>query len=85
MPTSLADVAGTQEPEYGPDGIQPVTKQAETKPYTVLESKNLKWLAKEHTCVETQAFYFMTEEGVTCMAQLIYSNVMYDTLLDTCG
>lgn len=30
----------------------------------------------ESTCVETQVFYFMTDEGVTCMAQLIYSNVM---------
>lgn len=30
----------------------------------------------DSTCVETQTFYFMTDEGVTCMAQVIYSNVM---------
>lgn len=72
----LADVAGTQEPEYGPSAIQTVTAQAETKPYTELTSDGLKWQAMESTCVETQTFYFMTDEGVTCMAQVIYSNVM---------
>lgn len=76
MPTSLADVAGTQEPEYGPSAIQPVTKQAESQPYTEIDAEQLKWLAMESTCVETQVFYFMTDEGVTCMAQVIYSNVM---------
>lgn len=76
MTNSLADVAGTQEPVYGPSAIQPVTKQAEKKPYTEVKSEHLKWLAMESTCVETQTFYFMTDEGVTCMAQVIYSNVM---------
>jgi len=74
--TSLADVAGTQEPEYGPSAIQPVTKQAELQSYTELSPEHLKWLAMESTCVETQAFYFMTDEGMTGMAQVIYSNVM---------
>lgn len=77
MTNSLADVAGTQEPVYGPSAIQTVTKQAEKKPYTEVTSEHLKWLAMESTCVETQTFYFMTDEGVTCMAQVIYSNVMY--------
>ncbi|KAK5077924.1 putative cell survival pathways protein [Lithohypha guttulata] len=73
---TLADVAGTQEPIYGPEAIQTVTKQAEKKPYTELTPNDLKWEGKQHTNVETQTFYFMTDEGVTCMAQIIYSNVM---------
>lgn len=74
MTISLADVAGTQEPIYGPSAIQPVTQQG--KAYTELTSDHLKWLAMSSTCVETQTFYFVTDEGVTCMAQVIYSNVM---------
>ena len=74
--TSLADVAGTQEPEYGPDAIQPVTKQTDKTLYTEISPKQLKWQAKEYTCVETQIFYFMTDEGYTCLAQIIYNNVM---------
>ena len=73
---SLANVAGTQEPEYGPSAIQTVSKQAETVPYTEITSKDLKWHALNTTNVETQCFYFMTDEGKTCMAQVIYSNVM---------
>jgi hypothetical protein len=29
------------------------------------------------TCVETQTFYFMSNEGTFGMAQVIYSNVGY--------
>jgi Svf1-like N-terminal lipocalin domain len=29
----------------------------------------------ESTCVETQTFYFMSDDGVVAMAQVIYSNV----------
>jgi hypothetical protein len=73
--TSLAHVAGTQEPEYGPSAIQPVTTQAETVPFTELTLNDLKWKAMESTCVETQTFYFMSNEGTFGMAQVIYSNV----------
>jgi hypothetical protein len=31
----------------------------------------------ESTCVETQTFYFMSNEGTFGMAQVIYSNVGY--------
>jgi Svf1-like N-terminal lipocalin domain len=31
----------------------------------------------ESTCVETQTFYLMTDEGTVAMAQVIYSNVGY--------
>lgn len=69
----LAHVAGTQEPEYGPDAIRPVTKQ--TPQYSELKTEDLKWVNLDHTNVETAVFYFMTDEGVTALAQIIYSNV----------
>jgi hypothetical protein len=71
----LADVAGTQEPIYGPSAIYPVTKQAETTPYTVTTKDDFKWEARESTCVETQQFYLMAESGHIGMVQIIYSNV----------
>ncbi|OCT44383.1 Survival factor 1 [Cladophialophora carrionii] len=69
----LANVVGTEEPEYGPTAVQPVTKQ--TPPYSILKKEDLRWKALEHTNVETETFYFYTDEGVTAMAQVIYSNV----------
>ena len=72
---SLANVAGTQEPEYGSTAIQSVAAQAQTVPFTELTKNDLKWKAMESTCVETQTFYFHTDEGVLAMAQLIYNNV----------
>lgn len=73
---SLASVAGTQEPVYGPEAFHPVTSQTETVPYTVLSKEDLKWRAMEHTCVETQTFYFTTEAGEQGWIQIIYSNVV---------
>jgi hypothetical protein len=69
----LANVVGTEEPEYGPTAVQPVTKQ--TPPYSLLKKEDLRWKAMEHTNVETETFYFNTDEGVIAMAQVIYSNV----------
>lgn len=74
---SLANVAGTQEPEYGPSAIQSVAAQAQTVAFTELTSKDLKWKAMESTCVETQTFYLMANEGTIGWAQVIYSNVGY--------
>ncbi len=71
----LANVAGTQEPIYGPSAIQAVSKQAETTPYTELTKEHLRWEALEYTNVETQTFYFLSDEGTIGMAQVIYSNV----------
>ena len=71
----VANVAGTQEPVYGPAAIQSVAKQAETVPYTELKKEHLKWEAMESTCVETQTFYMMADSGHIGMAQVIYSNV----------
>ena len=71
----VANVAGTQEPIYGPSAIQSVAKQAETVPYTELKKEHMKWEAMESTCVETQTFYIMADSGHIGMAQVIYSNV----------
>lgn len=75
LPRRLANVAGTQEPIYGPDAIQPVTKQAQETPYTELKKDDLKWVAMDSTSVETQTFYLMGDNGKHGMAQVIYSNV----------
>lgn len=77
----MANVAGTQEPIYGPSALRSVATQAETTPYTELEKKDLRWLAMESTCVETQTFYLMADSGHIGMAQVIYSNVAYDKVL----
>jgi hypothetical protein len=71
----LAHVAGTQEPVYGPDAIQSVTKQADETPYTELRKEDLKWTAMDSTCVETQTFYMHSDKGRLGLAQVIYSNV----------
>ncbi|KAL9594299.1 MAG: hypothetical protein Q9219_007109 [cf. Caloplaca sp. 3 TL-2023] len=71
----VANVAGTQEPEYGPSAIQSVAKQAEAIPFTELQSQHLQWAAMESTCVETQTFYIMADSGHTAMTQVIYNNV----------
>ncbi|TVY30222.1 Survival factor [Lachnellula hyalina] len=72
---TLANVAGTQEPIYGPSAIQTVTKQAETTPYTELTQDDLKWDNLPSTSVETQGFYFFAKSGHIAMAQIIHSNV----------
>jgi hypothetical protein len=69
---------GTEEPEYGAEAIQAVTAQAVKTPYTVLTKDDLKWKAQETgTCVETQTFYIMTDEGKVCSVQMIFNNVGY--------
>lgn len=77
----LANVVGTEEPEYGPTAIQPVTNQIAKVPYSTLGKDDLKWRVMETTNVETQTFYFMSDDGTTSMAQLIYSNVGYAALV----
>ena len=71
----MANVAGTQEPIYGPTAIQSVAKQAAVTPYTELGIEDLKWAAMESTCVETQTFYLLADSGHLGMVQVIYSNV----------
>lgn len=71
----MANVAGTQEPIYGPSAIKSVAEEAKTTPYTELTRDDLKWQEMDSTCVETQTFYFMSDEGQLAFVQVIYSNV----------
>lgn len=73
---SLSAVAGTQEPIYGPEAIQPVSQQqTEDQPYTELSKNDLRWRAYQYTSVETQTFYMMADNGTLAMVQIIYSNI----------
>jgi hypothetical protein len=71
----LANVAGTQEPEYGPSAIQPVGTHAGDPAYTELAREHLKWLIPPTTCVETQTFYLFTEQGHIGFVQVLYNNI----------
>ena len=73
----LANVAGTQEPIYGPSAIRSVAQEAEKKPYTELTKDDLKWARPDTTNVETHVFYFFSESGHIGMAQVIHSNIAY--------
>jgi hypothetical protein len=74
----LANAVGTEEPEYGAGAIQTVTAQAEKTPYTELTKSDLKWKAQDDsTNVETQTFYFFSDEGKVASVQVIHNNVSY--------
>ncbi|KAH6882783.1 putative cell survival pathways protein [Alternaria novae-zelandiae] len=73
--STLAAVAGTQEPEYGPDAIQPVGKKGGEPAYTELAKKDLKWVTLDYTNVETQTFYLFTDAGHKGFLQVIYNNI----------
>ncbi|KAK3202885.1 hypothetical protein GRF29_154g1094410 [Pseudopithomyces chartarum] len=71
----LANVAGTQEPEYGPEAIHPVGKNPGDPAFTELKKEHLKWKLVEQTCVETQTFYLQADSGHYCFLQVIYNNI----------
>ncbi|KAI1470619.1 oxidative stress survival, Svf1-like protein [Daldinia caldariorum] len=73
---TLANVVGTEEPIYGPSAIRSVAEDAKTTPYTELTRDDMKWEAMDSTCVESQTFYFMADNGPLAFAQVIYSNVV---------
>ncbi|EEQ32354.1 survival factor 1 [Microsporum canis CBS 113480] len=73
---TLANVAGTQEPIYGPTAIQSVVDHAKTIPYTEATKDHLRWAAMQSTCVETQTFYLFSDNGDIASLQLIYNNVV---------
>jgi hypothetical protein len=52
----LANVAGTQEPIYGPSAIRSVAQEADETPYTELTRDDLKWQDLDTTNVETETF-----------------------------
>ncbi|KAH6996294.1 oxidative stress survival, Svf1-like protein [Ilyonectria robusta] len=72
---TLANVAGTQEPIYGPTAIKSVALEAEKTPFTELKREDLAWQAMDSTSVETASFYLMGDNGYVALAQVIYSNV----------
>ncbi|TDZ14493.1 Survival factor 1 [Colletotrichum orbiculare MAFF 240422] len=71
----LADVAGTQEPIYGPTAVRSVAEEAKETTFTELTKNDLKWVAADSTSVETQSFYLMADSGHLGLAQVVYSNV----------
>ena len=71
----LAAVAGTQEPEYGPEAIQPVGKNAGDPTHTEVTKKDMKWVTLDYTNVESQTFYLFMDSGHVGFLQVIYSNV----------
>ncbi|KAI5919477.1 oxidative stress survival, Svf1-like protein [Camillea tinctor] len=73
---TLANVVGTEEPIYGPSAIKSVAEDAKSTPYTELTREDMKWAAMDSTCVETQSFYLMADNGHMALAQVIYSNVV---------
>ncbi|KKK17347.1 hypothetical protein ARAM_006396, partial [Aspergillus rambellii] len=76
LKSTLASVAGTQEPIYGPGAIRPVgTQQTDDAPYTELTKEHLRWRAYSYTNVETQTFYIMADNGTLVFVQIIYSNI----------
>ena len=75
--SGLSVVAGTAEPEYGPDSIHPVASDLkEGEPlYSDLTIDDLKYVSPNHTNVETQTFYFEDAKHAG-FAQVIHSNVI---------
>lgn len=72
---TLAHVAGTQEPIYGPEAVQSVAVEGKEKQYTEITREDMKWAAMDTPCVETQVFYASAENGPTAFVQVIYSNL----------
>ncbi|KAJ3542536.1 hypothetical protein NM208_g3212 [Fusarium decemcellulare] len=72
----LANVAGTQEPIYGPSAIKSVGEEArQTRPYTEVTREDLTWKAMRSTNVETETFYLFSDNGDIASLQVIYNDV----------
>ncbi|RDA86960.1 hypothetical protein CP532_6722 [Ophiocordyceps camponoti-leonardi (nom. inval.)] len=71
----LANVAGTQEPIYGPSAIKSVAQEAQETPFTETTRDDHKWRVMEWTNVESASFYLFSDAGDVALAQVIYSNV----------
>lgn len=77
--SGLSVVAGTAEPEYGPDAIHPVTQSIANGEPTSRETTgaDFAWRKPSSTNVETQTFYYSDlKSGYTGFAQVIHSNIM---------
>ncbi|CAM1511475.1 Fc.00g089880.m01.CDS01 [Cosmosporella sp. VM-42] len=75
----LANVAGTQEPIYGPTAVRSVAEETSQTPlgFSELNRSDLSWHAKEETSVETQIFYLFADNGYIAFCQIIWSNIAY--------
>ncbi|ODV85314.1 hypothetical protein CANARDRAFT_176262 [[Candida] arabinofermentans NRRL YB-2248] len=78
--SGLSVVAGTQEPEYGPESIHPVCSaylngDKSIPLYSDLTRKDLSYQVPNHTSVETQTFYFI-DDVYSGFAQVIHSNII---------
>ncbi|CAH0014496.1 unnamed protein product [Clonostachys rhizophaga] len=72
----LANVAGTQEPIWGPSAIKPVSEEDAPGGYTELSRDSLTWKELDYTNVESQTFYFVADSGRLAWVQVLYSNVI---------
>jgi len=77
---SIASVAGTAEPEYGPEAFQSViTRTKDQNPVGELTPEDYQWTLPEQSHVETSTFYVTAESGHAIMCQIIHSKVKYET------
>lgn len=74
--SGLSVVAGTAEPEYGPDSIKPVGSELKEgeKCYSEPTLDDMKFRDPETTNVETMVFYF-EDVNYSGFAQIIHSNL----------
>lgn len=74
----IASVAGTAEPEYGPEAFQSVIARSKGKnPVSELTPEDYEWTLPEQSHVETSTFYITAETGHAVMCQIIHSKVKY--------
>ncbi len=73
----VANVAGTQEPIYGPSAIRSVAEEAKTTPYTELTRDDLKWQTPDSTSVENAVLLLYDGRRCARVCQIIFSNVAY--------
>ncbi|KAK6457511.1 oxidative stress survival, Svf1-like protein [Scheffersomyces xylosifermentans] len=78
--SGLSAVAGTAEPEYGKEAIQPVTEaivKGEVPVSRETTIEDFHWSELGSTTVETQTFYFTDlKNGFAGFAQVIHSSIM---------
>ncbi|KAK9469738.1 oxidative stress survival, Svf1-like protein [Lipomyces arxii] len=74
--SGISVVAGTAEPEYGPDAFYPINELLDGKnPFSPVVKEDLQWRSLSFTNVETQTFYLTMPTGHSCMIQIILSNL----------
>lgn len=77
--SGLSAVAGTAEPEYGPEAIHPITQDIApgSQVFRATTLEDFAWQLPPYTNVETTTFYFnMPATGHLGFAQIIHSNII---------